>query len=99
MVWTPAAMAGKPEKVYVAVNTDFRTDGVMLPRRHLWEDGQQYVIDRVTYIREAGGIVVSGHRIRYTVIIRGQQRYLFFEQGINTNISNGRWFVERKAAG
>ena len=35
-------------KVYVPVEVQFRSDGVMLPRRITWEDGTNYEIDRVT---------------------------------------------------
>ena len=86
-------------KVYVAVKVDFRDDGIMLPREITWEDGTKYEVDRVLDIRQAPAMKAGGQGDRYTVKIRGQQSYLFFER--STNLSGyviGRWFVERKIA-
>jgi len=84
-------------KVYVSVRADFRDDGIMLPREIVWEDGRKYEIDRVVDIRQAPAMKAGGQGDRYTVSIRGQQSYLFFERSTNKsgNII-GRWFVERR---
>ena len=85
-------------KVYVAVKVDFRDDGIMLPREITWEDGTKYEVDRVLDIRQAPAMKAGGQGDRYTVKIRGQQSYLFFEritQKYGNNI--GRWFVERRS--
>ena len=47
-------------KVYVAVNVDFRADGVMLPQSLIWEDGHEYEIDKVTDIRPAPAMRAGG---------------------------------------
>jgi hypothetical protein len=87
----------KPIKVYVAVKTDFTADGTMLPREITWEDGERFEIDRVLDIRQAAAMKAGGQGDRYTVRIRGKQRYLFFERSTNLTGNNiGRWFVERK---
>ncbi len=87
----------KSPKVYVAVKADFREDGVMLPRVITWEDGEKYKIDRVTDIRQAAAMKAGGQGDRYTIMINGQQSYLFFERSTNLTGNNiGRWFVERK---
>ncbi len=87
----------KPQKVYVAVRAAFREDGIMLPTEITWEDGQKYKIDRVTDIRQAAAMKAGGQGDRYTVLIGGQQSYLFFERSANLTGNNiGRWFVERK---
>ena len=40
-----------------------------------------------------------GQGDRYTVVVRGQRSYLFFERSTNQTGNNiGRWFVERKTA-
>lgn len=89
----------KPIKVYVAVKADFSEDGTMLPREITWEDGTVFVIDRVTDIRQAAAMKAGGQGDRYTVNIKGQQSYLFFERSPNLTGNNiGRWFVERKTA-
>ena len=86
-------------KVYVQVNADFNADGVMLPRVLIWEDGEKYVVDRVVDIRQAAARKAGGQGDRYTIEVRGQISYLFFERvpQITGNVI-GRWFVERKAS-
>lgn len=89
----------KPIKVYVQVNADFTSEGTMLPRVIVWEDGKKYLIDRVTDIRQAAAMKAGGQGDRYTVIINGCQSYLFFERSAELTGNNiGRWFVERKVA-
>ena len=85
-------------KVYVAVKVDFRDDGIMLPREITWEDGTKYEVDRVLDIRQAPAMKSGGQGDRYTVKIRGQQSYLFFERNTQKYGNNiGRWFVERRS--
>ena len=86
-------------KVYVQVNADFNTDGVMLPKVLIWEDGEKYLIDRVVDIRQAAARKAVGQGDRYTIEVRGQISYLFFERvpQLTGNVI-GRWFVERKAS-
>lgn len=87
----------KLAKVYVAVNTDFRDDGIMLPREITWEDGRKYEIDRVTDIRQVAAMKAGGQGDRYTIMIGGHQSYLFFERSTAIAGNNlGRWFVERR---
>ena len=86
-------------KVYVAVKANFREDGVLIPFELTWEDGHQYIIDRVVDIRQAAAMRAGGQGGRYTVVINGQRSYLFFERSTNlTGNILGRWFVERKTA-
>ncbi len=87
----------KQQKVYVAVKVDFREDGIMLPRKITWEDGREYIIDRVVDIRQAAAMRAGGQGDRYTIKVGGKQSYLFFERSSNQTGNNiGRWFVERK---
>jgi len=84
-------------KVYVSVRVDFRDDGIMLPREITWEDGTKYEVDRVLDIRQAPAMKAGGQGDRYTIKIRGQQSYLFFERSTKEYGNNiGRWFVERR---
>ena len=84
-------------KVYVPVDVQFRSDGVMLPRMITWEDGTKYEIDRVSDIRQAAAMRAGGQGDRYTVYINGKPSYLFFERSANQTGNNiGRWFVERR---
>ena len=86
-------------KVYVQVNADFNADGVMLPRVLIWENGEKYLIDRVVDIRQSAARKAGGQGDRYTIEVRGQISYLFFERvpQLTGNVI-GRWFVERKAS-
>lgn len=90
-------MEGSNLKVYVQVKVDFREDGIMLPRKIIWEDGREYEIDRVTDIRQAAAMRSGGQGDRYTIFVHGKQSFLFFERSPNqTGNCIGRWFVERK---
>ena len=77
-------------KVYVEVAAVFTPEGQILPREVHWEDGRVYEIDRVLDIRHAAAMKAGGCGIRYTCRIRGQQTYLFLD--------DGRWFVEARDA-
>ncbi len=88
---------GEAYKAFVAVDVSFNAEGNMLPRAIVWEDGQRYAIDKVKQIRPARAAKAGGQGDRYTILVNGQIRYLFFER--STNLSGdiiGRWFVERK---
>lgn len=90
-------MASSNLKVYVPVDVEFQSDGTMLPRIIVWEDGTRYEIDRVIDIRQAAAMRAGGQGDRYTIMIDGKQSYLFFERSANLTGNNiGRWFVERK---
>ena len=86
-------------KVYVPVDVRFSEDGRMLPHTIVWEDGREYLIDRVSDIRPAPALRAGGQGDRYTVWIGGKQSYLFFERSASVNGCRlGRWFVERRQA-
>lgn len=76
-------------KAYVAVTLDIDREGMVLPRLIHWENGRIFCIDRVKYRCRASSRAVGGGGIRYTVVIEGQESYLFQE--------GNKWFVEAKA--
>lgn len=84
----------KTEKVYVKVTSDFDATGYMQPRQIIWGDGRTCPIEQVRDFRPASTIAdLPGDC--YTVIIKGQERHLFFERADRTFPSRfGRWFVE-----
>ncbi|MGI6079487.1 MAG: hypothetical protein ACOYBV_00685 [Candidatus Avilachnospira sp.] len=84
------------KKTYVSVKANFRSDGVILPYAIQWEDGHIYNIDRILYIKPAASSKAGGQGDRYTVIINGHEKHLYFERSsrLSGNIV-GRWFVER----
>ena len=84
-------------KVYVAVIASFTEEGNLSPRKLRWEDGREYLIDKVLDVRPAAALKAGGQGDRYTVLINGHPSYLFFERSPNISGTNlGRWFVERK---
>ena len=54
-------LPGEAYKVYVSVFVEHRSDGTMLPREIIWEDGQKYEIDRVIDMlqKPAGKAIVT----------------------------------------
>ncbi|MFT9076002.1 hypothetical protein [Ethanoligenens sp.] len=74
-------------KVYVKVNADHFTNGMVLPRSFQWEDGTSYEIDRVIDRCRAASTKVGGVGWRYKVRIYGKEKFMWLEDG-------GRWFME-----
>ena len=92
-------MAGNAHYVraYIDVDVHFTADGLMLPRMIEWEDGHRYEIDRVKMITPAPALKAGGMGDRYTVVIGGKERYLFFEHcAFEGDSKQGRWFVEKR---
>lgn len=84
-------------KVYVGAKAKFNADGVMIPTSVIWEDGHEYIIDKVTDVRQAAAMRAGGQGDRYTIWVNGRQSYLFFERSTALTGNNiGRWFVERR---
>ena len=70
----------------VEVIAKFDTAGGITPLMIVWEDGRKLPIDRVTDVRRAASLKAGGVGLRYTVVIYGKQRYLYYEEPL--------WFVE-----
>lgn len=81
----------KYRKVYVGVELSVSPQGDVRPRTIIFEDGNEYQIDRLRQKCRAHATKVGGTGIRYTVIICNKETYLY-EDG-------GRWFVEAKDIG
>jgi hypothetical protein len=85
------------KRTYVAVNADFRADGLILPRVITWYDDLKYEIDRVIRVEPAAARKAGSSGDRYTIMVHGKQTYLFFERSTNLTGPNiGRWFVEER---
>ncbi len=83
------------DKVYVKVNTDFDSTGYMQPRSIIWSDGRVFKIDEVKDFRPASSLEKNHSGDCYTVVIHGEERFLFFEKISEFFASRvGRWFVE-----
>ena len=75
-------------KAYVSVNVDVDEEGVMHPRFIRWTDGLIFNIDQILYKCRARSKKVGGGGIRYTIMVKGKESYLFRE--------GEKWFVEAK---
>ena len=75
-------------KVYVEVQLTVSPEGDVRPNTIKFEDGTVYEIDRLRHRCRAHATKVGGTGIRYTVVIRGQETYLFED--------DGKWFVEAR---
>ena len=78
-------------KVYVDVTAEFSKDGNLVPKSFRWEDGQVYEIERIKDVRRAASLKAGGVGMRYTCVIDGQEKHLFYED-------NNMWFMERAGA-
>jgi hypothetical protein len=81
------------ERVYVGVTSDFDPTGYMQPRVIIWSDGRAFQIETVRAFRPAGD---SRLLDCYTVVIRGQEKHLYFERAARESFTGrlGRWYVE-----
>ena len=81
-----------PYKVYVDVNADFLSDGRILPRHFVWEDGVRYTVDKVVDVRRAASLKAGGVGLRYTVLVGRRETYMYLEE----SHGESRWFMERR---
>lgn len=79
------------QKVYVDVLARFTNDGRLLPISFKWDDGRIYEVQRVTDIRRAASLKAGGTGTRYTCMICGQEKHLYYE-------GDNLWFMERAGA-
>ena len=91
-----AAQRPTPQRVYVKVTSEFDATGYMQPRAITWADGRTFAIDAVRDFRPAGTLGCDCRGDCYTVVIRGEEKHLFFER-VDPLFSGrvGRWFVEK----
>lgn len=75
-------------KVFVGVKITVDIEGKVTPLSITWEDGRVFEIDQVTEIRRAASMSAGGVGIRYTCMINGKPKHLYFE--------DPRWFMEGK---
>lgn len=75
-------------KTYVGVTIKVDKYGNVCPISIQWKNGYVYEIDRLKLVCKAASLKVRGGGTRYTVMIRGKERYLFQE--------GNKWFVEAK---
>lgn len=81
--------------IYMTVLTRIDQTGLMLPSEILWPDGRRFPIDKVIRWRKAPQYDLD--TTRYDVVIKGQEKQLYFRQSHQNLISPtciGKWFVE-----
>lgn len=75
------------EKRYVVVDVRFSAEGRLRPLQIIFDKGQVYQIDKIKDVSRRAADV-GGVGDRYTCMIQGKERELWFE--------DGRWFVAAK---
>ena len=60
----------------------------MIPQAFIWEDGREYIIDRILKVERCANKKTGGTGIRYTCMVTGQTSHLTYEVD--------RFFMERK---
>ena len=73
-------------KVYVAVESYTDELGHTRPCIVVWHDGRRFEIQKILEERQAVSVGAGGRGLRYTCLIDGKRRFLFFE--------GPRWFVD-----
>ena len=83
------------ERVYVKVNSDFDATGYIQPKSITWTDGRTFTIDAIKDYRPAAVYRQGAEGACYTVVIKGEERRLFFEWTNSAFASRvARWYVE-----
>ena len=60
--------------------------GMVTPQTLIWSDGSKYQIDKVVDIRKKASLKGGGMGLRYTCIIKKQEKYIWLDEYT--------WFVE-----
>ena len=76
------------EKVYIEVVVRFLKEGGMRPLWLSWKDGRTFEIERVLDVGRKPARVGAVLPVRYACLIRGREKYLYYE------IETARWFLE-----
>lgn len=70
----------------ITVIAKMQDNNMVIPLSILWENGKSYEIDRVLDIRKKASTKGGGMGLRYTCLIKNQERYLWLDEYL--------WFVE-----
>lgn len=90
-------MKSNTQRVYVKVTSDFDATGYMQPRTITWADGRVFQIESVKDFRPAGSHHDSPCADCYTIVVKGETKFLFFEKANSHHTSRiGRWYVEAR---
>ncbi len=85
----PAQTAGMSfRKVCVDMLAQFSSQGGVRPLVLTWTDGRKYTVERVRMVERAPARVNAVLPVRYTCVIGGKEKLIYFEP------ERMRWFVE-----
>lgn len=76
----------KYEKIFVSVNAVFDTEGNVIPKKIIFDDGNSVTIRSVKETVRASSLKAGGIGLRFTCNIGRRSVYLFYE--------DPKWFVE-----
>lgn len=87
------------DRTYVNVDVSFDRTGHLHPKSVTWTDGKTYPVQKIQDCRPGSKTGMTVDCDCYTVVINGNENYLFFERtDPRFNGRFGRWFVEGDGA-
>ena len=72
-------------KRYIEVIAKHRKNGEIIPLYIIWDNDKKYKIDKI-FDKQRRASQVGGCGMRYSCMIQGEQRYIFYEKD--------KWFIE-----
>lgn len=72
-------------KRYIEVIAQHKKSGEIIPIYICWDNGKKYKIDKI-FDKQRRASEVGGCGMRYSCMIQGEQRYIFYEKD--------KWFIE-----
>lgn len=63
-----------------------KENNLVVPIQIVWDDGRVFEIDKILDIRKAASTKGGGKGIRYLVLIKNQERYIWLDEYL--------WFIE-----
>jgi len=78
----------KYERKYVPVIARFSEDGALRPMLIEFDETRSYPVDKILDVKRVACEKAGGIGDRYTCLIQGQEKYLWFDRG--------RWYVAAK---
>lgn len=82
------------EKIYVDVIASIGTNGSVKPLSIIWENGREYMIEKVLGVLRGSAMKQRSCSDRYTILVRNKRSYLFLERGVLGYNNFGRWYIE-----
>ena len=74
---------------YVTMYIEVLPEGQVVPLSILWKDGRKFTVEQIINIKNNSPVRSGGRATKYTLIIQGQTRDFF--------VDDGKWFVETRA--